>query len=63
MFCVEPSEYVPIATNCWADPTAKLATAGVTAMEIKFGAGLDVDGDEQVAMTKVKAVISPVARQ
>ena len=29
-FCVEPSEYVPVAVNCWAVPSAILGLDGVT---------------------------------
>ena len=28
-----PSEYVPVAVNCWVTPTGILGSAGVTAME------------------------------
>jgi hypothetical protein len=28
-----PSEYVPVAANCWVAPTGTLGLAGVTAME------------------------------
>ena len=28
-----PSEYVPVAVNCWVTPTGMLGLAGVTAME------------------------------
>jgi hypothetical protein len=33
IFCVVPSEYVPVAVNGWVPPTAMLAVVGVTAME------------------------------
>jgi hypothetical protein len=32
-FCVEPSEYVPLAVNCWVVPSAMLGKAGVIATE------------------------------
>ena len=38
-FCVLPSEYVPVATNCWLAPVAILALAGVTATELSVGGG------------------------
>jgi len=36
-FCVEPSEYVPVAVNCWVRPGRTLGLAGVTAMESSSG--------------------------
>ena len=30
---VDPSEYVPVAVNCWVVPATLVAVAGVTAME------------------------------
>ena len=35
---VVPSEYVPLAANCWVAPTALLAVAGVTAIEFRVAA-------------------------
>jgi hypothetical protein len=32
-FCVEPSEYVPVAVNCWVVPSAMLGLDGVIARE------------------------------
>ncbi len=32
-FCVELSEYVPVATNCWIIPSARVGFAGDIAME------------------------------
>ncbi len=32
-FCVEPSEYVPVAVNCWVAPSAMLELDGVIAKE------------------------------
>jgi hypothetical protein len=32
-FKVDPSEYVPVAVNCWVAPTTMLAVVGVTAIE------------------------------
>ncbi len=37
-FCVEPSEYVPVAMNCCVSPAATLGLAGVTAMELSVAA-------------------------
>ena len=34
-FCVDPSEKVPVAINCWVVSTAMLGFAGVTAIETK----------------------------
>lgn len=35
MVCVEPSEYVPVATNCCLAPEEMMAVRGVTAMETR----------------------------
>ena len=35
--CVELSEYVPVAVNCWVNPTGRLGLAGVTAIETTHG--------------------------
>ena len=35
---LDPSEYVPVAVNCWVAPAATLAVAGVTAIEFKVAA-------------------------
>ena len=35
---VVPSEYVPLAVNCWVAPAATLAVAGDTAIEFKVAA-------------------------
>jgi hypothetical protein len=37
IFCVELSEYVPVAVNCWVVPIAMPGLAGVTAMDTNFG--------------------------
>ena len=38
MFWVDPSEYVPVAVNCWVAPTTMLTVAGVTAIEERVAA-------------------------
>jgi len=35
-FCVEPSLYVPVATNCCVLPPERLTFAGVTAIEARL---------------------------
>ena len=42
IFWVDPSEYVPVAVNCWVIPTAMLAVAGVTAIEDNVTAAVTV---------------------
>ncbi len=37
-FCVPPSEYVPVAVNCWETPVVFVEFAGVTAMETNVAA-------------------------
>jgi hypothetical protein len=41
-FCVEPSEYVPVAVNCWVSPAATLGVAGVTVMDDSVGSTVSV---------------------
>jgi len=48
MFWVDPSEYVPVAANCWAAPTRILAVAGVTPI------------DERVAAVTVRVVLPEI---
>ena len=35
---VDPSEYVPVAVNCWVVPATLVAVAGITAIEDKVAA-------------------------
>ena len=67
---VEPSEYVPVAENCWLEPTFKLAgEAGAIVMEDNVDVGvtvvvnvddwLDVFVDEHAAIPIVKTAINP----
>src|SRR5262245_13333501 len=37
-FCMLPSEYVPVAVNCWVAPTETVGEVGVTAIELNVGA-------------------------
>jgi hypothetical protein len=43
MFCVLPSEYVPVAVNCRVVPTALVGFTGVTAIEVKLGGGAAIN--------------------
>ena len=56
------SEYVPIATNAWVEPTVRFAVKGVIAIEFRVTAGMTVNAAEPVLPPSV-AVISagPVA--
>ena len=68
MSIVEPSEYVPVAVNAWVEPTVRLAgEAGSTSIEFNVGVvvdgTVDVDVDEQAAMTMVSVAINPMVRQ
>jgi hypothetical protein len=41
-----PSEYVPVAANCWVSPTGMLGLAGVTDMEVRVaGVTVTVGGE------------------
>ena len=67
MFAVELSEYVPVAVNCWVEPTAKLAgEAGATAMEDKLGVTVKFrDGlvtPDKVAVILAVPTATPVAK-
>jgi hypothetical protein len=72
MSAIEPSEYVPVALNCWVEPTAKLAgEAGATAIEDNVGVFVvavvivveDEAFDEHAAALKVRAAINPMIRK
>ena len=72
MSTVEPSEYVPVAVNCWVEPTIKLAgEAGATAIEDNVGVSVvavvivveDEAFDEHAAAPKVRAAINPMVRK
>ena len=64
MSILEPFEYVPVAVNGWVEPTTKLSgEAGVTAIEDNVDEGVDVDFDEQAAITMVRAAINPMVKQ
>ena len=72
MSLVEPSAYVPAAVNCKVNPTAKLGSvAGETAIVAKVSVGvvvdddvvLDVDVDEQDAITAINTTVTPIVRQ
>jgi hypothetical protein len=72
MSAVVSSEYVPVAVNCWVEPTAKLACeAGVTAMEDNVGVLVvavvivveDEAFDEHAVAPKVRAAINPMIRK
>lgn len=53
--CVLPSEYVPVAVNCWVSPAASVGV-GVTAMETRV-AGLTVSAAVLLVMLPEAAVI------
>ena len=46
--CVELSEYVPVALNCWLEPFAIVGFGGVTLIELRVGGvgGFCDDRDE-----------------
>jgi hypothetical protein len=69
---VESSEYVPVAVNCWVEPTIKLAgEAGATAIEDNVGVLVvavvivveDEVFDEHAVAPKVRAAINPMTRK
>ncbi len=60
-FCVELSEYVPIAVNCWDVPLAMLWLAGVTDRDIRV-AGLTVRVVDPETLPDVAVIVAvPVA--
>jgi predicted nucleic acid-binding protein len=59
-FCVEPSEYVPVAVNCLDVPSAKLGLVGVTAIETSV-AGVTVNVELPETLPDVaEIVVEPV---
>jgi hypothetical protein len=67
-FPVVPSLYVAVAANCWVAPTAILAVAGVTAIEVSVATGAGTVRVAAlllmpltVAVTVVEPVVSAVA--
>ncbi len=48
-FCVELSEYVPVATNCWIIPSARLGFAGDIAMETSVAGVTAIAVDPETA--------------
>ena len=60
-FCVELSEKVPVAVNCWVKPFAMAGLAGVTAIDCSAGA-LTVRTVEPVTPLSVALIVDvPVA--
>jgi hypothetical protein len=61
MSAVEPSEYVPVAVNCWVAPGIKLVgDDGVTAMEVKVVVVVDF---EHAANPKVRVANRAMAKK
>ena len=64
-FWVLPSEYVPVAVNCWVVPRAMLGLVGVTAIDLSVAAVtvrvVDPDIDPDVAVIVVEPVAAGVA--
>ena len=63
-FCVEPSEYVPVAVNCWVVPRAMLGLVGVIATETSVAgftvSVVDPDSEPDVAVIVVEPVATGV---
>ncbi len=58
-FCVEPSEYVPVAVNCWVVPSPMLGLDGVTAKETSV-AGVTVSvSDAEIVPDVAVIVVEP----
>ncbi len=55
-FCVEPSEYVPVAVNCWFVPSATLGLDGVIARETSV-AGVTVSVVDAVTAPDVAVIV------
>jgi hypothetical protein len=64
--CVELSEYVPVALNCWVVPEAMLGLAGVTVMDTSVAAVtvsvVDPDAPPNIAVMVVAPADADVAR-
>ena len=60
-FCVEPSEYVPVAMNCWVVPSAMLGLDGVTAKETSVAGVTDNIVLPEMLPTVAVIVVDPTA--
>jgi len=60
-FCVEPSEYVPVAVNCFVVPSAILGLVGVIAAEDSVAAVTVSVVDPDTAPNAAEMVVEPVA--
>jgi hypothetical protein len=56
---VLPSEYVPVAVNCWVVPTGTDALAGVTVIETKTGPDTVSEVEELIAPDVAEIVVVP----
>ncbi len=62
-FCVEPSEKVPVATNCWVVPNAILGLVGVTASETSVAAVTVKVVDPDMLPETAVMVVEPAANE
>ena len=60
-FCVELSEKVPVAVNCWVSPLAMLGLAGVTAIDCR-AAAVTVSTVEPVTPPSVAVIVDVPVR-
>lgn len=60
-FCVELSEYVPVAANCWVEPERMAGSAGVTEILTSTGAIVRLAVPLMVAKA-AEMVADPLAR-
>jgi hypothetical protein len=62
-FCVEPSEYVPVAVNCLLVPSAMLGLVGVTAMETSVTEVTASEVDPEILPDVAVIVVEPAATE
>jgi hypothetical protein len=59
--CVEPSEYVPVAVNCWVVPLAMLGLGGVIAMETSVAGVIVSMANPEMLPDVAWIVVEPLA--
>jgi len=62
-FCVEPSEYVPVAVNCLVVPSAMLVLVGVTAMDTSVAEVTASEVDPEIFPDVAVIVVEPAATE
>jgi hypothetical protein len=59
--CVDPSEYIPVAMNCWVVPLAMLGLDGVIATEFSIAGVMVSAANPEIRPAVAVTVVEPVA--